>query len=365
MPDVDMQALLALVLKRGASDLHLKAGRPPILRIDGRVHYTDLPALGAVEVQELAGQIMDERGARSLRETGGADFSHVTAAGDRFRVSVYRQRGLVSVVARRVNRETRTFRDLHLPEEALVRVSEAPHGLVIFTGTTGSGKSTSIASCLEYINQHRTCHIVTLEDPIEFVFEDGKAFFDQREIGIDVSTFEEALKGLLREDPDVVLVGEMRDRTAVESVLRAAETTRLVFTTVHAPTAPRAIVRILDFFEASEHRVVRDALASNLVAVVCQKLVPSADPNVPRVPVTEVMLGTPTVRKAIRDGDEDRLPDIVAASHDAGMHDFTRDLVRLVREEWIDPKLAYEVAPNPEALKMAIRGIDVKRGTLR
>ncbi len=362
---VDMKALLALALKQGASDLHLKAGRPPVLRVDGTVHDAPLPALTAQRVQELADQVMDERAGRLFQEFGSADFSRVTESGDRFRISVYRQCGLTSVAARRVNRHTQTFKDLHLPEATLARVCEATQGLVVFAGVTGTGKSTSIASCLEYINQCRACHIVTIEDPIEFLFEDKKAFIDQREIGTDVPSFEVALKSLLREDPDVVLVGEMRDRDAVEGVLRAAETTRLVFTTVHALSAPRTIARLLDLYQPHEHHLLREALASSLVAVICQKLVPSADPNVARIPVTEVMLSTAPIRKAIRDGEDGHLPDLIAAGQDQGMHDFTQDLVRLVREEWVDPKVAYEVAPSPEALKMAIRGIDVKRGLLR
>ncbi len=360
-----MTGLLEMALERGASDLHLKAGQPPVLRIDGHIHFTEFATLGADEIRALAAEVMNERVARLFGATGSADFSHSMESGDRFRINVYRQRGHVSVAARRVQRDVPDFASLHLPSEVLERVCAASQGLIIFAGVAGSGKSTSIASCLDHINHHRACHIVTIEDPIEYLFEDAKSFVNQREIGTDVESFERALKYLMREDPDVVLVGEMRDAETCESVLRAAETGHLVFTTLHASSAPGAITRLLDLFPATDHPVIRQTLAANLVAVVCQRLVQGAREEAPRVPVTEIMVRTPSVRKAIAEGETDRLVNLVSSGAEAGMRDFTRDLARLVREAWIDPKVAYEVAPNPEALKMAIRGIDVKQGTLR
>jgi len=360
-----MTDLLALAVRREASDLHLKEGQPPILRINGEIIQTPMAILTSREIADLADQVMTPRSRTDLETIGSAEFSYMTDSGDRFRITVYRQRGVVSVAARRVVRSIRTFDDLHLPTVTLQRISQARQGLVIFCGTAGSGKSTSIAACLNYINQHRRCHIVTLEDPIEFVFEDHLAFVDQREIGTDVASFEVALKVLMREDPDVVLVGELRDRGAVTAALRAAETTRLVFTTVHAASAPGAIVRLLDLFPPDERFIIRQSVAANFVAVICQKLLPGADAAVPLVPATEVMISTPTICKMIRDSEESHIAGLIAADTDLGMHDFTQDLARLIREEWVDPKAAYEVAPNPEALKMAVRGIDVMKGTLR
>jgi twitching motility protein PilT len=360
-----MDHLLRLALGHEASDLHLKAGQPPVLRIGGNIRYTDLAALSADDVLDLAGEIMDDRVRREFETVGAADFSHRIETGDRFRVNVYRERGFASVAARRVSRRVPTFKELHLDEKLLTRLCEAPQGLIVFAGITGCGKSTSIASALDHINHTRRCHIVTIEDPIEFLFEDHTAFVNQREIGTDCPTFDLALKHLMRQDPDVVLVGEMRDRDTCESVLRAAETGHLVFTTLHSSSAPGAITRLLDLFHPEEHPIIRQTLAANLVAVVCQNLVPSADPNVARVPATEVLLSSAMVRKMIREGDEDGLGNVLAADTAFGMHDFTWDLARLVREEWVDPKVAYEVAPNAEALKMAIRGIAVKPGTIR
>jgi twitching motility protein PilT len=357
--------LFMLALERQASDVHLKAGQPPLLRIDGRIEPTELASLNPAEIMTLVHDIMDERVRALFDATGSADFAYMLESGDRFRVNVYRQRGYVSLAARRVSRQVPNFMQLHLPEKTMLRICEARQGLVIFAGVRGTGKSTSIAACLDHINQDRRCHIITVEDPIEYLFEDRNAFVNQREVGTDVPTFADALKYLAREDPDVVLVGEIRDKVTAESVLRAAESSRLVFTTVHAASAPGVITRILELFPTEDRRLIREILAANIVAIVCQMLVRGADPNVPRVPATEVMLATPTVRKMIRDGEEADLGKILVADQDYGMHDFTQDLARLVREEWVDPKLAYEVAPNAEALKMAIRGIAVKPGTLR
>jgi twitching motility protein PilT len=362
---VTMKELFELALRREASDLHLKAGQPPVLRIGGEIHFTDLPVLSAPEILDLAGEVMNERVRRELEELGATDFSHMMEDGNRFRLNIFHQRSYTSVAARRVARHIPTFQELHLDEKLLSPLCDAPQGLIIFSGVSGCGKSSSIAACLDYINERRRCHIVTIEDPIEFLFEDKKAFINQREIGTDCVTFDLALKHLIREDPDVILVGEMRDRDTCESVLRASETGHLVFTTLHCSSAPGAITRLLDLFRTEEHALIRQTLASNLVAVVCQNLVTAADPNITRVPATEILLNSPTVRKMIREGDEIGLENVLAADTAFGMHDFTWDLARLVREEWIDPKVAYEIAPNPEALKMAIRGIAVKRGTIR
>jgi len=364
-PTGNFDALLDLARQRGASDLYLKAGRPPILRLDGEIVYTESAALDAAHIDHLLEPILAERTRARLDARGDGEFAYAPGNGERFRVSVYRQRGQTSVAVRRVKRHIPTFDDLHLPRDTMERICQAPHGLVIVAGVTGTGKSTTIAACLDTINATRQCHIVTVEDPIEYLLDDKEAFVDQREIGADVPSYAVALESLLREDPDVVFVGEMRSRDSAEGVLRAAETTRLVFTTTHANSAPGTIPRVLDLFEGHERRLALDTLAVSLVAVVYQRLVPAADPNVARVPATEILFATPAIRSAIRSGEIDRLSDVIAAGADEGMHDLTQDLARLVREEWIQPRAAYQVAPNPDALKMAIRGIHVNKGTVR
>ena len=369
MPDpldnLHLPDLLAMALECRASDLHLKVGRPPVLRIDGELRLTDFEPLSAAEVRRLANEVMNERLRAEYEQTGGADFAFTLDSGDRFRINVYRERDMTSVAVRRVSRDIPDFARLHLPAETLGRICQATQGLVIFAGVTGCGKSTSIAACLDNINRHRRCHIVTIEDPIEFLFEDADSFVNQREIGTDVPTFELALKSLMREDPDVVLVGEMRDRETCATVLRAAETGHLVFTTLHASSAPGALLRLLDLFAAEEHDAIRQSLATNLVAVVCQKLVRGSRADARVVPATEVLLTAPTVRELIRRGEISHLSALIEAGATAGMYDFTQDLERLVREDWVEPKDAYEEAPNPEALKMALKGIAFRQGTLR
>ena len=362
---IAFEALLALAAERGASDLHLKDGRPPILRISGQVHYMDRPAMTSGEIAALADTVMDDRLRAHLAERGDADLSCAIGTGDRFRINVYRERGRTGLAARRVSRDIPSFGDLHMPRESMERICKARQGLVLFSGVAGSGKSTSIAACIDAVNAERACHIVTIEDPIEYLFEDKKAFIHQREIGTDVVSFEAALPALLREDPDVVLVGEMRTAESLEGALRAAVTSRLVFTTLHAMRAPAAIARILDLAGPRDQQRVREGVANTLVAVVCQQLVPAIDPNVARVPATEVMFATASIRKAIREGEDERLSALISAGGEAGMHDMTQDLARLVQEEWVEPKAAYEAAPNAEALKMIIRGIGFQKGTLR
>jgi len=364
-PSADFDAFLVLAVERGASDLHLKSGRPPLLRINGRLQATDRPPLAPGTILAHLDAVMDEGARQVLRETGSVDFSRTVAGGDRFRLNVYRQQGMISVAARRVNRSIPTFEALHLPAEALRRICQAQQGLVIFSGLTGSGKSTSIASCLEYINRRRPCHILTLEDPVEYLLEDKEALINQREVGLDVPSFEAALRASVREDPDVMLIGEMRTRESLQGALRAAVTSRLVFTTVHAPRAGDVVGRVLGLVGPEDQPRVREVLANHLVAVVCQKLVSTVDPHVARVPATEILLLTPTVRKAILEGEESRLGTLIEAGRDAGMHDLVQDLARLVQEEWVAPKEAYAAAPNPEALKMAIRGVRVQKGTVR
>jgi len=359
-----LEGLCRLALEHQASDLHLKPGKPPALRVEGQLHFVESAPLEADEILALVREVMDERVRREFEETGSADFSYTLEGGDRFRINAFRQRGQTSVAARRVTRHIPGFGELNLPAKTLERICEAPQGLAVFAGVTGCGKSTSIAACLEWINRRRRCHIVTIEDPIEFLFDDKEAFVNQREIGTDVPTFELALKYLMREDPDVVLVGEVRDRDTCESVLRAAETGHLVFTTVHASSVAGAIRRLLDLFAVEEHEVVRQTLASNLVSVVCQKLLAGARPETPRLPATEILISTPMVRKLIREGGEDRLTDLITGDTGLGMHDFTQDLARLVREGHVDVRVAYEVAPNPDALKAAVRGIASRGGAM-
>ena len=264
------------------------------------------------------------------------------------------------MVARRVSRFIPDFAKLNLPP-VMEKLCKYDQGMVLLAGVTGSGKSTTIASMLNYINRNYRKHILTLEDPIEFTFTEDKCLINQREIGIDVVNFELGMKHAVREDPDVMLVGEMRDRETFHTAIQAAETGHLVFGTIHASTAPSTIGRILNLFPQEMHAELRSAIAQNMKAIIAQKLLPSIKPGVGRVPTCEIMVFTPTVRKLILEGRDERLGDLIRMSAKEDMQDFTASLKDLVDRELIDRAVALEVAPNVEALKMALKGIDVSQ----
>jgi twitching motility protein PilT len=302
---------------------------------------------------------MSPRSQKLLEDTGGADFAHVIGQDEcRFRVNIFRQRGKLSLVARRVSTKVPTFEKLGLPP-SIEKLCHYDQGMIILAGVTGSGKSTTIASMLDYINERERVHILTIEDPIEYLFTDKKAVINQREVGIDVSDWNIALKHAVREDPDIILVGEMRDRDTFEAGMNAAETGHLVLGTIHASTAPSTVGRILDLFPADMHPAMRQSLAFNLKAIVCQKLLPSIKPGVQRVPTNEIMIMNPTIRELIIKAEDKKLPDAIRIGFLEGMLDFNESLRQLVERGDVDRATALEVAPNPEALKMAFKGIKV------
>jgi len=229
--------------------------------------------------------------------------------------------------------------------------------MVLVVGPTGCGKTTTIAAMIDYINRTRSCHIVTIEDPIEYLFRDKKAIVSQREVGLDVPDFDEALRYLMREDPDVVFVGEMRDATTVTAAMRAAETGHLVFGTMHSTNAPQAIQRLLDLFPQAERDLIRQTISLAIKAIISQVLLPSIKEGVDRIPAMEVLLASPSVKKLISDGRENDLPSVIRASERDGMQDLTSNLCKLIENGYVDPKDAYKYAPNEEELKMALKGI--------
>jgi len=361
MSEVDNSDLLTLfkaMEKFDASDLHLKAGSPPIYRVDGSPQTLNRPPMTHQDLEKLLLGVLNEEQTRTLRRTGAVDLAFSSSGIGRFRVNIFRQRGSLSMSARRVNTQIPTFEQLHLPS-ILSRVAEHQQGLVILAGVTGSGKSTTIASMIQYINERRRCHIVTIEDPIEYLFADDKAFVNQREVGIDVPTFKHALKYVVREDPDVILIGEMRDEETFQAGLTAAETGHLVFGTLHSSTASSTFGRILDLFEPQRHDQIRQSLMFNLRAIICQKLLPCIKPEISRVPAVEIMLATPIIRKLIREKDDKRLAEAIRAGAEEGMQDFNMSLAELVNADYITRKTAFEVSPNPEALQMMLKGISV------
>ncbi|MDR3621672.1 MAG: PilT/PilU family type 4a pilus ATPase [Paludisphaera borealis] len=359
--------LFRMCIKYKGSDLHLKVGMPPSMRLAGVLRQMQLPPLTASDMERLMYPLLTPRQRGILDEEGGADFAHIIYDGDvetRFRVNLFKQRGRLSLVARRVNNKIPTFEDLHLPA-VLAEITQYDQGIIILAGVTGSGKSTTIASMLQYVNQRERMHIVTIEDPIEYTFKDDKSIINQREIGIDVLNWDIALKHAVRQDPDIILVGEMRDRETFSAAMHAAETGHLVFGTIHAGTAPSTISRLLDLFPREMHAPLRQSLAFNLKAVVAQKLLPTtkewADKGVGRVPTNEIMRINPTVKKLILSEEDTKLGDAIRIGKDEGMLDFTESLRLLVVAEKIERATAFEVAPSPEALKMALKGITINQ----
>lgn len=351
------------MMKTGASDLHIKPHSPPHIRINTVIRATKSAPLEAEQIAELAEELMDEEQKNFFLKNGNIDVAYEIEGEDRFRINIFRQRGNVSLAVRRVTRDIPTLESMHLPP-IITKIAEAHQGLILLAGPTGCGKSTTIATMIEHINQTRRCHIVTIEDPIEFLYEDKKALVSQREIGIDVPDFETALKYLMREDPDVVLIGELRDKETFQAALQAAETGHLVFGTVHAANASQTVTRILQLFEPESRAIFRQSLAANLRAIVCQMLLPCLVEEIDRIPTVEILLSTPTVRQLFEDSRDVDLPEVIAAGKSEGMQTFTQSLHDLIENEYVDPNVAYSVAPNVEELKMALRGISSGRSGL-
>lgn len=355
-PRVDK--LFRAMEKMNASDLHFKADSPARVRVRGAIRAMSTGPMSNAKIEKLLFEIMNDDQRRKFEERGAMDFAYQVEGGARFRVNVFRQRGMCSMAARRISSEILPYEKLHLPP-SLAKLAEKHQGLILVAGITGSGKSTTIASMIEQINKSRPCHIVTLEDPIEFQYEDKKAFINQREIGLDVHDFHDALKYLMRQDPDVVLIGEMRDQETFAAALHAAESGHLVFGTVHANGVAGTITRVLELFPENARALVRTSLVFNLQGIVCQKLLKTIRPDVPRVPCIEVCLCTATVRKLLTDGRDADIIGVIKSSYSEGMLDFNESLRQLVEEEYIDTDTAYAAAPNPEELKMKLKGINI------
>jgi twitching motility protein PilT len=361
--ELEVDKLFSALVKLEGSDLHLKAEAPPHVRVKGSLRPLNRGPIDDEEMERLLMPMLDDRQKKIFAETGGADFSYgmeVDGVRWRFRVNMLKQMGHMGLVARRVSNWIPNFAGLNLPP-IMEDLCKFDQGMVLLAGVTGSGKTTTIASMLNWINANYRKHILTLEDPIEFIYTEDKCLINQREIGLDVIDFEIGMKHAVREDPDVMLVGEMRDRETFMTAIHAAETGHLVFGTIHASSASTTIGRILDLFPAEMHPALRSALAFNMKGIVAQKLLPSIKPGVSRVPTVEVMVFSPTVRKLILEEKDDKLGDCIRMSAREGMQDFTMSLTDLVNQELIDRSVALEVAPNPEALKMALKGMAVSQ----
>lgn len=343
-------------IKARASDLHLKVGQVPKLRVYGTLKNATGEKMTRGRLQELVFEILSDAQKEYFLENGTLDLAHEVSDEDRFRVNVFRQRGMISLSARRITSNIPPFEALHLPP-IVEQIAEAHEGLVLVTGSSGCGKTTTIASMIDLINRNRACHIVTIENPIEYLHRDKKAIVSQREIGIDVPDYDHALRSLTRQDPDVVVIGEMRDKSTIVAGMRAAETGHLVFGTMHSVNAAQTVQRLLDLFPQQERDLARKTFALTFKAIISQELLPGLKKDVERIPAIEILIANPIAKKMVQEEREADLPGVIRACQSEGMQDFTASLCELVNKEYIDIKKAYEYAPNPEELKMALKGI--------
>jgi twitching motility protein PilT len=356
----ELDRLLRLLVRAGGSDLHLKAGVRPRFRVDGSlVARDDAPLLQPADTEAMAMAIMPEHVAESFRAAHQADFAYVLDNDDRFRVNAYRQRHTVAMVFRRVGTRLGTAAELHLPP-VVERLADEPRGLVLVTGPTGSGKSTTLAAMIERINQTKAVNVVTLEDPIEFIHDDRVASVSQREMGVDFVDFTSGLRAALRQDPDVIFVGEMRDAETVDTALRAAATGHLVLSALHTESATETANRIVDFFPRHQAMQVRAVLAGALRGTVCQRLVVRADGK-GRVPVVETMVVNGRIQQCLLDEAQlDRMSEIIAEGEYYGMQTFDQHLVQLLDAGTIDVPTAMGAATNPHDLRVRL----LRAGTL-
>ncbi|MCG8537469.1 MAG: type IV pilus twitching motility protein PilT [Pseudomonadales bacterium] len=345
---MDITELLAFGVKNGASDLHLSAGLPPMIRVDGDVRRINLPAMDHKQVHGLIYDIMNDKQRKDFEEFLETDFSFEVPGVARFRVNAFNQNRGAGAVFRTIPSKVLTMEDLG-QGQVFKNICEFPRGLVLVTGPTGSGKSTTLAAMLDYINETRYEHILTIEDPIEFVHESKKCLLNQREVHRDTLGFAEALRSALREDPDIILVGEMRDLETIRLALTAAETGHLVFGTLHTTSAAKTIDRVVDVFPAAEKAMVRSMLSESLQAVISQTLLKKNGGG--RVAAHEIMIGTPAIRNLIREDKIAQMYSAIQTGASLGMQTLDQCLGDLVRKGHVSIELAREKAKNPDAIK--------------
>ncbi len=354
----NFKSAITEMVQRGGSDLHLKVGRPPTVRVAGDLSQLDQSALKPEDLKALAEQIMTPRQVKEFAEHKEADFAIGVPGVGRFRTNVFQQRGTLAFVFRSIPYEVKTVKELHLPG-VLEKISIKPRGLVLVTGVTGSGKSTALAAMIDHINRSRRCNIITIEDPIEFLHRDGQANISQREVGTDTLSFETALRHVLRQDPDVILIGEIRDRVTLDTAMKAADTGHLVFSTLHTTDATQTINRVISFFPPHEHNAVRSLLSTALEAVVSLRLVPTTD-NKSRVPACEVLINTAAVKDNIRDPEKAlNIPDLIReGTVQYGMQSFDQSLMQWYKAGKISYEMAVFYSSNPNEFALKVSGIE-------
>jgi len=355
---MDIDEFLKVAIESDASDLHIKAGNYPIIRIHGKLQpLTQFPRLSPNNTFELANQVLNEHQKEKLNTDLDIDLAYSLPGFGRFRGSVYHQRGSMALVMRIIPLEVKSIQDLLLPK-AIEKIALELRGLVMVTGTTGSGKTTTLASMIDHINIHRKENIITIEDPIEYLHRDKKSTISQREVGLDVKDFSRGLRASLREDPDVILVGEMRDRETIETALLASETGHLVMSTLHTLDASETINRIVTVFAPHHQRQVRLQLASIIKACISMRLIPRKDGQ-GRVPACEVMINTPYIQECINDRDKTLLiRDAIAAGvSQYGMQTFDQSIYQLYKDGYISYEQGLRYSSSPDNFKLRVMGI--------
>jgi twitching motility protein PilT len=353
----NFKAILQEMIKQNASDLHLKVGRPPTLRVNGELAPLDLPPMRPEDLKSLAEQLMTPKQVKEFAENKEADFAIGVPGIGRFRVNVYQQRGTIAYALRSIPYQARTIAELNLPG-VVEEISLRPRGLVLVTGITGSGKSTALAAMIQHINEKRHANVITIEDPIEFLHRDINCHINQREVGTDTTSFSQALRRVLRQDPDVILLGEIRDLDTLDVALKAADTGHLVFSTLHTTDATQTINRILSFYPPHQQAEVRFALSSALQAVISLRLVPRAD-KPGRVPACEVLINTAAVRDNIRDMTKAlNIPDLIKeGTVQYGMQSFDQSLMSWYTKGMISYESAVFYATNPSEFALRVQGV--------
>jgi twitching motility protein PilT len=351
----DFLKILQRAIQKDASDIHIKTGHAPYYRVDGIMESQGGPALQAEDLDAISRVLCNEEQLRFFAKKGELDFAFTEKGVGRFRTNIFRQRGTVSLVMRRIKTKILTWEQLNLPRAGL-KMTEFVRGMALVTGTTGSGKSTALAALVDSINERRRCHIVTIEDPIEFVHQDKRSVVNQREVTIDTHDFTTALKAVMRQDPDVILVGEMRDHETFQAVMSASETGHLVFSTLHTTNVKQTIDRIIDLFPVNQQSQILSQLANNLRAVMCMRLLPRAD-KTGRVPCVELMFVNHSIRKLIKEGRSVQLSAAIMQGREEGMQTFNDSLYTLIKTGLITHEEGMNSSENPEELNMMLQGI--------
>jgi len=351
-----LNELLKLAVESGASDIVVKSNKPGYVRLSGRLKPVEMDPISCPEAQAWVDEHVPKVFKSRWENEGQIDFAYSADGVGRFRVNAFHQRGLVSIVLRHIKSRVPSFADLNLTADPMLKLAQAKDGILLVCGATGSGKSSTMAAMLNWINQNMDKHIVTIEDPIEYTFQDEKSLFQQREIGLDVESFQLAIRAVLRQNPDIILIGEMRDRETFETAISAAETGHLVFSTMHAATVAQSLIRLFEFFPPEEQVQARRAISGSLRGFICQKLIPALEGG-GRVPANEILNADSVIRNLILEGQFEKIQGLLEGTGDSSSFSFNKDIYRLIKAGKISKAEGLRFSPNPQALEMNLKGI--------